>query len=52
MATEYECGFNAGRADYLDGFGYIPEYWGERTDDWKRGYDVGQQTAKNEENSK
>lgn len=45
MATERECGFNAGRADFLDGFGFIPEYWGERTPDWLSGYEDGQSAA-------
>jgi hypothetical protein len=48
MATERECGYNAGRADYLDGFGYIPEYWGERSADWLAGYDEGQRAAEQE----
>lgn len=46
--SEYECGFNAGRADFLDGFGYIPEYWGERSDDWLAGYDTAQDKLANE----
>lgn len=45
--TEYECGYNAGRADFLDGFGYILEYWGERSDDWRAGYDAAQDELEN-----
>jgi len=48
MATERECGLNAGRADFLDGFGFIPEYWGERTPDWLFGYEDGQSVAEAE----
>ena len=46
--TEYECGFNAGHADYLDGLGYIPEYWGKRSDDWLAGYEAAQDKLANE----
>jgi hypothetical protein len=49
MATEHECGFNAGRADALDGFGHIPEYWGERSEEWLRGYEDGQRAAEDEQ---
>lgn len=46
--SEYECGFNAGRADFLDGFGYQPEYWGERSDDWIAGYETAQDKLEHE----
>lgn len=46
--TEHECGFNAGRADFLDGYGFIPEYWGERSDDWRAGYETAQDKCREE----
>ena len=40
--TDYRSGYEAGQSDFLSGFGFIPEYWGNRSDDWLAGYEAAQ----------